>query len=98
DDSSDGIAGESVELFVCANRGEGQEPYERLLGDAMLGDATLFSRQDEVEEAWRIVDPLLGQQTPAYLYQPGSWGPRAAAALADPVGGWLAPGPARACI
>jgi glucose-6-phosphate 1-dehydrogenase len=98
DDSSDGIAGESVELFVCANRGEGQEPYERLLGDAMLGDPTLFARQDEVEEAWRIVDPLLGQPTSVYPYEPGSWGPREADALAAPAGGWVAPGPARVCL
>ncbi|HTY17518.1 MAG TPA: glucose-6-phosphate dehydrogenase [Myxococcota bacterium] len=98
DDSPDGIAGEAVELFVCSNRGEGQEPYERLLGDAMLGDPTLFARQDEVEEAWRIVDPLLGQPTPVHPYEPGSWGPRQADALAAPSGGWVAPGPARVCI
>jgi len=94
DDPNDGIAGESVELFVCANRGEGQEPYERLLGDAMLGDPTLFAREDEVEECWRIVDPLLGQPAPVYPYEPGSWGPDEAAALAQKVGGWTALGPA----
>jgi glucose-6-phosphate 1-dehydrogenase len=98
DDPNDGIAGESVELFVCANRGEGQEPYERLLGDAMLGDPTLFAREDEVEECWRIVDPLLGQPTPVYPYEPGSWGPEEAAALAQKVGGWTPLGPAQACI
>jgi len=98
DDPNDGIAGESVELFVCANRGEGQEPYERLLGDAMLGDPTLFAREDEVEEGWRIVDPLLGQPTPVYPYEPGGWGPPEAEALAARLGGWYAPGPAQACI
>ncbi len=91
DDPRDGIAGETVELFVCANRGEGLEPYERLLGDAMEGDPTLFARQDEVEEGWRIVDPLLTQASPVVLYEPKSWGPREADALAK--GGWHEPGP-----
>ena len=92
DDPRDGIAGETVELFVCANRGEGLEPYERLLGDAMEGDPTLFARQDEVEEGWRIVDPLLTQASPVVLYEPKSWGPHEADALAP--GGWHVPGPA----
>jgi glucose-6-phosphate 1-dehydrogenase len=91
DDPRDGIAGETVELFVCANRGEGLEPYERLLGDAMEGDPTLFARQDEVEEGWRIVDPLLTQASPVQIYEPKSWGPREADALAP--GGWHEPGP-----
>jgi glucose-6-phosphate 1-dehydrogenase len=91
DDPRDGIAGETVELFVCSNRGEGLEPYERLLGDAMDGDATLFAREDEVEECWRIVEPLLGTPSPVRIYEPGSWGPREAESLAD--GGWHVPGP-----
>ena len=53
------------------------EPYERLLGDAASGDATLFSREDAVEEAWRIVDPILGDATPVHEYEPGTWGPSA---------------------
>jgi glucose-6-phosphate 1-dehydrogenase len=93
DDPNDGIAGESVELFVCANRGEGYEPYERLLGDAMNGDPTLFARVDEVEEGWRIVEPLIRDPGPVSLYEPGSWGPPEAAALAAGVGGWIDPGP-----
>src|SRR5262249_54819849 len=52
DDPGDGIDGELVELFVCENMAEGLAPYERLLGDAMIGDPTLFARQDEVEEGW----------------------------------------------
>jgi glucose-6-phosphate 1-dehydrogenase len=92
DDPEDGIAGESVELFVCANRGEGYEPYERLLGDAMNGDPTLFARVDEVEEGWRIVEPLLREPSAVTLYEPGSWGPPGAAALAAEVGGWIDPG------
>ena len=90
DDPRDGIAGKTVELFVCANRGEGLEPYERLLGDAMEGDATLFAREDEVEEGWRIVEPLLQARSLVHIYEPGSWGPSQADALAD--GGWHEPG------
>lgn len=89
DDPRDGIEGELVELFVCANPGEGLAPYERLLGDAMEGDPTLFARQDEVEEGWRIVEPLLhdGRQR-VHEYEPGTWGPAAADALTVRVGGW----------
>ena len=51
------------------------DAYERVLGDAMAGDATLFAREDYVEEAWRIVDPVLAAGTPVYPYEPGQWGP-----------------------
>jgi glucose-6-phosphate 1-dehydrogenase len=51
------------------------DAYERLLGDAMAGDPTLFAREDYVEEAWRIVDPILKINTPVYEYEPGTWGP-----------------------
>jgi glucose-6-phosphate 1-dehydrogenase len=51
------------------------DAYERLLGDAMAGDATLFAREDYVEEAWRIVDLALKAGTPVYEYEPGTWGP-----------------------
>lgn len=54
---------------------EEMDAYERVLTDAMAGDATLFARQDYVEEAWRIVDPVLKEGTPVYEYEPGSWGP-----------------------
>ena len=67
---------------------EEMDAYERLLGDAMEGDPTLFARQDAVEVAWAIVDPILGSATPVYEYEPGSWGPAEAAALAAEVGGW----------
>jgi len=67
------------------------EPYERLLGDAMAGDATEFARQDYVEEAWRIVDPMLKADTPVYVYQPGTWGPTQAQQISPPDGGWQNP-------
>lgn len=65
--------------------------YERLLGDAMEGDATLFTRQDAVESAWRIVEPILGNVTPLHEYAPGTWGPAEAARLTEDVGGWASP-------
>lgn len=98
DDPRDGVEGELVELFVCANQAVGLEPYERLLGDAMIGDPTLFARQDEVEEGWRIVEPLLGDTQPVRPYPPGSWGPAAADALVAQVGGWQPLGAARLCL
>ncbi len=65
--------------------------YERLLGDAMKGDQTLFARQDAVEAAWSIVEPVLGNATPVYPYQQGTWGPREAERLTASVGGWACP-------
>lgn len=65
--------------------------YEVLLGDAMAGDPTLFARQDYVEEAWRIVDPVLKAATPVYEYAPGSWGPEEVAGNVVPPGGWENP-------
>jgi len=67
------------------------EAYERLLGDAMAGDATLFARQDYVEEAWRIVDPVLKASTPVYPYDQQSWGPKEVGANVTPPGGWDCP-------
>ena len=65
--------------------------YERLLGDAMNGDATLFARQDVVEAAWAIVDPLLKDPGALYEYESGSWGPPQADRLVADVGGWNTP-------
>jgi len=93
--AGEGLRGEPVELSVCSNRGGDDEPYERLLGDALEGDPALFAREDEVDEAWRIVDPLLRAPGAPHLYDAGSWGPEQAEALAAPIGGWDAPGPAR---
>jgi glucose-6-phosphate 1-dehydrogenase len=66
------------------------DAYERVLGDAMAGDATLFAREDYVEEAWRIVDPVLKAGTPLHEYEPKTWGPAEAASVAPP-GGWSNP-------
>ena len=63
------------------------DAYERVLGDAMAGDATLFAREDYVEEAWRIVDPVLKAGTSVFEYEPGTWGPKEAAQITPP-GGW----------
>ena len=68
------------------------DAYERLLGDAMNGDSTLFSREDSVEAAWAIVDPILDAPTALHSYEPGTWGPADATRLTADIGGWHAPG------
>jgi glucose-6-phosphate 1-dehydrogenase len=65
--------------------------YERLIGDALRGDPTLFSRQDSAEAQWRVFEDILRADTPVHRYSPGSWGPDAAAAIAKPIGGWNNP-------
>ena len=72
-------------------RADEMDAYERVLGDAMHGDATLFAREDYVEEAWRIVDPLLKDVSPVYEYEPGTWGPKEAGSIVSPPGGWQNP-------
>ena len=72
-------------------RAEEMDAYERVLGDAMHGDATLFAREDYVEEAWRIVDPVLKDGTPIYGYEPGTWGPKEVDVSVSPPGGWQNP-------
>jgi glucose-6-phosphate 1-dehydrogenase len=90
-------AGEPIELFASrAHTGDELAPYERLLGEAMEGDQSLFARQDGVEAQWRIVDPVLGNVTPLHEYEPGTWGPTEAERLAKGVGGWHNPEPAPA--
>ena len=63
------------------------DAYERVLTDAMAGDATLFARQDYVEEAWRIVDPALKAETPVFQYEPQTWGPARSSASRRPADG-----------
>jgi len=72
-------------------RADEMDAYERVLGDAMEGDATLFAREDYVEEAWRIVDPVLKNGTPVYEYEPGTWGPKEVDSSVAPPGGWQNP-------
>jgi glucose-6-phosphate 1-dehydrogenase len=64
-------------------------PYEELLEDAMEGNQRRFARQDYVEESWRIVDPILNHEAPVHLYEPGTWGPPEADAMAADSGGWF---------
>ena len=88
----EGMAGQPTELLVTRDpRHESMGDYERLLGDAMSGDAQLFARQDLVEAAWAVVQPVLDSVAPPHPYEPGSWGPPDAERLADDVGGWQQP-------
>jgi glucose-6-phosphate 1-dehydrogenase len=89
--SGEGMRGENIELFVCHQHGDEMDAYERLIGDATLGDATLFARQDEVEAAWRIVEPILSMPTELFRYPQGSWGPPQADPMVAPFGGWRCP-------
>jgi len=83
---------EEVELVACRHPQPGEmEAYERVLTDAMAGDATLFARQDYVEEAWRIVDPMLKAGTPVYPYAPHTWGPMQTDPHLRPPCGWDVP-------
>ncbi len=72
-------------------RADEMDAYERVLGDAMQGDATLFAREDYVEEAWRIVDPVQKGISPVYEYEPGTWGPKEVDSSVSPAGGWQNP-------
>jgi len=84
--------GEGTELSLVRGTGEDTRgAYGRLLAAALAGDGTLFTREDAVDEAWRIVDGLLKAETAVYEYDQGTWGPRAAERLASPVGGWHVP-------
>jgi glucose-6-phosphate 1-dehydrogenase len=86
------LVGEQTELLAHHHPDANEmEPYELLLGDAMAGDPTLFARQDYVEEAWRIVDPVLKANTPVYVYDQGTWGPKEVNDRIVPPGGWSDP-------
>ena len=86
------MVGMPTELsFMHRADSDEMDAYERLLGDAMDGDQTLFARQDAVEAAWAIVDPVLGAVTPVLPYKPKTWGPEAASELTADVGGWFDP-------
>ncbi len=85
------MQGEPTELKFVHQRGDEMDEYERLIGDAMEGDATLFARQDSAEAQWRIVEPILDGKVPVHEYEPGSWGPPQAAEVAASGGGWHDP-------
>jgi glucose-6-phosphate 1-dehydrogenase len=86
------LAGQDAEMLASRHpQGDEMDAYERVLGDAMMGDATLFARQDYVDEAWRIVDPVLKKTTPVYEYDPGAWGPAEVRQSVEPEGGWVNP-------
>jgi glucose-6-phosphate 1-dehydrogenase len=87
------MSGEDVELFACQRSAGEMLPYERLLSDAMRGDASLFGREDAVEAAWRVVDPILENVTPVHAYEPGTWGPPEAEQIIGDNGGWDNPRP-----
>jgi glucose-6-phosphate 1-dehydrogenase len=86
------MAGQAVEMVVSRQPRAGEmDAYERVLGEAMAGDPTLFAREDYVEEAWRIVDPVLKANTPICQYEPGNWGPPEVEHRLVPPGGWHNP-------
>jgi glucose-6-phosphate 1-dehydrogenase len=81
----------TLEMEFAAEGGEGATPYEVLLQAAMAGQTTRFTRQDGVEEQWRIMQPLLDAPTTIQPYAPGSWGPAGAESLVADFGGWYGP-------
>jgi glucose-6-phosphate 1-dehydrogenase len=87
------MAGQDVELSLVRHAAADMPPYERLLGDAMRGNAELFTREDGVEAQWRVVNDVLDNVTPLYTYEPGSWGPDEAYQLIGKHGPWLNPQP-----
>ena len=84
--------GVSTEITGCRAPGpDNMDAYERVLGEAMAGDASLFAREDYVEEAWRIVDPALKASTPICQYEQKTWGPAEVENTVSPPGGWVSP-------
>jgi glucose-6-phosphate 1-dehydrogenase len=91
-DEPEKMIGQSVEILASRRPDAGEmDAYERVLGDAMEGDRTLFAREDYVEEAWRIVDPVVNKGFPVYEYEPGAWGPLEVNGRVSPAGGWQNP-------
>lgn len=83
--------GEQKELFLSEEQPGEETPYERLLGDAMAGDGALFTREDAIEAAWAVVDPILKHHPKVRPYKPGTWGPKQADAMIAHDGGWRNP-------
>jgi glucose-6-phosphate 1-dehydrogenase len=87
------LVGRDLELYCCNETDDAMDAYERLIGDALRGDSALFARQDTVEAAWCVVEPVLSDSVPVVDYEAGSWGPPQADALIAPFGHWRAPAP-----
>jgi glucose-6-phosphate 1-dehydrogenase len=85
------FVGDQRELFLLDTQPNEEAPYERLLGDAMAGDGALFTREDAVEAAWAVVDPILATHHRAHPYKPGAWGPKQADTLIAADGRWHNP-------
>jgi glucose-6-phosphate 1-dehydrogenase len=93
-EAGDELQGKMTELMVAESSDPAEmQAYEELLDDAMHGNQLYFSREDYVEEAWRIVDPVLGNATPLRPYEPGTWGPPEANTLVEQDGGWFSTRP-----
>ena len=94
--NAEGLALQTGEMVASHSpRADEMDAYERVLGAAISGDSTLFAREDYVEEAWRIVEPVLKKNTPVYQYAPNTWGPQEVERV-SPVGGWSNPGQKKA--
>ncbi len=85
------FVGDQRELMLLNAQADAEQPYERLLADALEGSGALFTREDAVEAAWAVVDPVLENHDRAHLYTPGSWGPKQADALVAHPGSWHNP-------
>ena len=91
DPRAEGLSFQTGEMVASHSpRADEMDAYERVLGAAMEGDATLFAREDYLEEAWRIVDPVLKMSTPVYQYQTNTWGPHEVERV-TPIRGWSNP-------
>jgi glucose-6-phosphate 1-dehydrogenase len=94
--NAEGLALQTGEMVASHSpRADEMDAYERVLGAAISGDSTLFAREDYVEEAWRIVEPVLKKNTPVYQYAPNTWGPQEVERV-SPAGGWSNPGQKKA--
>ncbi|MDE2236565.1 MAG: glucose-6-phosphate dehydrogenase, partial [Elusimicrobia bacterium] len=89
--SGEEFVGDQKELYRLDARPDEEAPYDRLLADALAGNGALFTREDAVEAAWAVVEPVLRDHAPAQPYAPGSWGPAQADALVADEGGWFNP-------
>ena len=91
--AGEAMRGEEVELVAVHQSPDEMAPYERLLESAMKGDETLFVREDSIDAQWKIVDPILGNETPIFEYAPGTWGPSEADQIIKSNGSWYNPKP-----